>query len=64
MKLNIKIGGLLLLSIFSATSCTNLDEEPFDVLPADKYYQDKKSVIAAVVRPYEHGHWCGWDGDR
>lgn len=64
MKLKTRIGSLLLLSIFSATSCTNLDEEPFDVLPADKYYQDKKSVIAAVVRPYEHGHWCGWDGDR
>ncbi len=64
MNIRTKIGSLLLLSIFSAASCTNLDEEPFDVLPADKYYTDSKSVIAAVVRPYEHGHWCGWDGDR
>ncbi|WP_198405711.1 RagB/SusD family nutrient uptake outer membrane protein [Chitinophaga caeni] len=59
-----KLSSVLLLLIISTVSCTNLDEEPFDILPADKYYQDKNSVIAAVVRPYEHGHWCGWDGDR
>ncbi|SKC87430.1 Starch-binding associating with outer membrane [Ohtaekwangia koreensis] len=54
----------LLITVMVATSCTNLDEEAFDVLPADVYYQDKNSVIAALVRPYEHAHWCGWDGDR
>jgi hypothetical protein len=21
-------------------------------------------VEAAVLRPYEHGHWCAWEGDR
>jgi starch-binding outer membrane protein, SusD/RagB family len=57
------IYGLLFL-IFTASSCTKLDEEAFDILPAETYYQDKNSVIAALVRPYEHGHWCGWDGDR
>ena len=55
---------LLLLLIFAAPSCTNLDEEVFDTLTTDNYYQDKNSIIAALVRPYEHGHWCGWDGDR
>lgn len=55
---------ILMVSGTIVLSCTNLDEEAFDVLPADVYYQDKNSVIAAVVRPYEHGHWCGWDGDR
>ncbi|WP_198673986.1 RagB/SusD family nutrient uptake outer membrane protein [Chitinophaga alhagiae] len=59
-----KLTGLLLLSIVTATSCTKLDEEPFDVAPAEGYYQNKSSVIAAVLRPYEHAHWCGWDGDR
>ena len=54
----------LLITVVVASSCTNLDEEAFDVLPADVYYQDKNSVIAALVRPYEHAHWCGWDGDR
>lgn len=55
---------LLLVIILAAPSCTNLDEEVFDTLTADTYYQDEKSIIAALVRPYEHGHWTGWDGDR
>ncbi|WP_423148889.1 RagB/SusD family nutrient uptake outer membrane protein [Rubrolithibacter danxiaensis] len=54
----------LLLLTFAATSCTKLDEEPFSDLTAENYYQDKNTVIAAVVRPYEHAHWNGWDGDR
>ncbi|RYY55811.1 MAG: RagB/SusD family nutrient uptake outer membrane protein [Chitinophagaceae bacterium] len=52
--------GLLL----AGSSCTKLDEEPFSDLTSDSYYQDRNTVMAAVVRPYEHGHWCGWDGDR
>ncbi len=55
--------GLMAL-VLAMPSCTKLDEEAFDVLPADSYYQDKNSVVAAVLRPYEHGHWTGWDGDR
>ena len=53
---------LLLLAV--APACTDLEEEAFDVLPAGNYYQDQNSIIAAVTRPYEHGHWNGWDGDR
>lgn len=45
-------------------ACTDLTEEPFDVLAASVYFTDKNSVEAAVLRPYEHGHWCAWDGDR
>ncbi len=45
-------------------SCTDLTEEPFSMLIADTYFTDKNSVEAAVLRPYEHGHWCAWDGDR
>lgn len=48
----------------SLPSCTDLTEEPFDVLTKDNYFTDKNSVEAAVLRPYEHGHWCAWDGDR
>ena len=54
---------ILLLAIIG-TSCTKLVEEPYSTLTSDIYYQDKNSIIAAIVRPYEHGHWCGWDGDR
>jgi hypothetical protein len=54
----------LLFTLVVGPSCTKLEEEAFNVLPADSYYQDKNSIIAALVRPYEHGHWCGWDGDR
>ena len=45
-------------------SCTDLTEEPFDILTSDNYFTDKASVEATVLRPYEHGQWCGWDGDR
>ncbi len=55
---------IILPVLLMIASCTNLDEEVFDTLTSDIYYQDKNSVIAAVTRPYEHGHWTGWDGDR
>ncbi|MEX6685889.1 RagB/SusD family nutrient uptake outer membrane protein [Danxiaibacter flavus] len=55
---------ILLLVIFTGSSCTKLAEEPFSDIVASNYYQDKNSIIAALVRPYEHAHWCGWDGDR
>ena len=61
---HIKLIYLLLIAGLVIPSCTKLDEEPFSDLTSDTYYQDKNSVMAAVVRPYEHGHWCGWDGDR
>ncbi|MDR2119624.1 MAG: RagB/SusD family nutrient uptake outer membrane protein [Tannerella sp.] len=53
----------LLLGVALA-ACTDLTEEPFDVLTKENYFTDKNSVEAAVLRPYEHGHWCAWDGDR
>lgn len=55
---------LICILIEPFSSCTKLDEQPFDVLASSNYYQDKKSLIAAILRPYEHGQWCGWDGDR
>jgi len=61
-----KICYLIILCIFIQviSSCTKLDEQPFDVLASSNYYQDKKSLTAAILRPYEHAQWCGWDGDR
>ncbi|HEX8529668.1 MAG TPA: hypothetical protein VF646_06580, partial [Cytophagales bacterium] len=61
-KINLFYAFLLLTVV--VPSCTNLEEEAFDVLPANRYYQDKNSVVAAVTRVYEHAHWNGWDGDR
>lgn len=58
------IWGVLILLVSIIPSCTDLDEKAFDVLPAKNYFQDRKTVEAALLRPYEHGHWCGWDGDR
>ncbi|MDB5264188.1 MAG: RagB/SusD family nutrient uptake outer membrane protein [Adhaeribacter sp.] len=60
----LKLIYLSLALVVVAPACTNLEEEPFDVLLSENYYQDKSSIIAAVTRPYEHGHWTGWDGDR
>lgn len=62
--MNKRIIAALMGLAFALPSCTKLDEEAFDILPAGTYYQDKNSVIAAITRPYEHGHWTGWDGDR
>lgn len=55
---------ITLIFAFLAPSCTDLKEEVFDTLTTDTYYQDEGSIMAALVRPYEHAHWCGWDGDR
>lgn len=54
----------LALLVVIAPACTKLEEEPFDIITSDIYYNDKNAVIAALVRPYEHAHWNGWDGDR
>ncbi|SDL96713.1 Starch-binding associating with outer membrane [Catalinimonas alkaloidigena] len=54
----------LLLFLFGTFSCTNLDEEMFDRIGAGNYYQSKDAIIASLLRPYEHAHWAGWDGDR
>lgn len=61
---NIKYLVLALALGASLPSCTDLTEEPFDVLTKENYFTDKNSIEAAVLRPYEHGHWCAWDGDR
>jgi hypothetical protein len=63
MKLRI-IYSLLLGSFLLLNSCTRLDEEPFDIAPSETFYKGKQAIMAALLRPYEHGQWCGWDGNR
>ena len=49
---------VLLCLIIGISSCTDLTEIPYDTVTSDNYYQDKDAIIAALVRPFEHGHWC------
>ena len=57
--------GLMIAGVgLAALACTNLEEEIFSNIASENYYQDKNSIEAALVRPFEHGHWCGWDGSR
>ncbi len=57
-----KIKNLLLY--FGATillligSCTNLDENVYDIIIADTFYKTRDNVIQGFVRPFEHAYWC------
>lgn len=55
---------ILMSLLITVSSCTDLTEKTFSDITSDTYYQDKNSIIAALIRPFEHAHWCGWDGDR
>lgn len=55
---------ILISFLVSVGACTDLAEETFSDITSDTYYQDKNSIVAALIRPFEHAHWCGWDGDR
>ncbi len=56
----------LALIVGMASACTNLDENAYDVIPAEKFYTNKNEVISAVLRPYTHANaWVtpsGQDG--
>jgi hypothetical protein len=45
---------LVLLATFSA--CTKLDENAYDVIPAENFYSNKNEVLSAVLRPYTHAN--------
>lgn len=40
-----------------ACSCTNLDENLYDQVGTQNYYNTKNDVIRAVFRPFEHAFW-------
>ncbi len=44
-------------AMFTASSCTNLDETLYDQVASQNYYNTKEDVIRAVLRPFEHGFW-------
>lgn len=56
----------LALFIGVSSACTNLDENAYDIIPADNFYNNKNEVISAVLRPYTHANaWVtpsGQDG--
>lgn len=47
----------LALGVVSATSCTNLDENLYDQVGSENYYNTRNDVVRAVFRPFEHGYW-------
>ena len=59
MKKLYKYATLLLMpaAMFTASSCTNLDETLYDQVASQNYYNTQEDVIRAVLRPFEHGFW-------
>lgn len=46
----------LALVVSMGSACTKLDENAYDVIPAEKFYSNKNEVISAVLRPYTHAN--------
>lgn len=65
MKNTIRYTTLALIAAISF-SCTKVDENAYDLIPADQFYTNKNEVISAVLRPYTHANaWAtssGQDG--
>lgn len=55
---------ILATSIFGmSAACTNLDENAYDIIVADDFYNNKNEVISAVLRPYTHANaWISPSG--
>jgi hypothetical protein len=51
----IKIAALA-LPLLATNACTNLDENIYDQLVTDNFYNNKNEVISAVLRPYTHAN--------
>ncbi len=47
----------LALGALSLTGCTNLDENLYDQVGSENYYNTRNDVVRAVFRPFEHGYW-------
>lgn len=61
MKNILKI--MLVSSALAAGSCTNLDENAYDIIVADDFYKNKNEVVSAVLRPYTHANaWVSPSG--
>ncbi|KQM75950.1 starch-binding protein [Pedobacter sp. Leaf216] len=55
MKKNLKYIVLFVL-VGLGFSCTKLDENAYDQIPADVFYTNKNEVLSAVLRPYTHAN--------
>jgi len=67
MKNIVKI--LFLACVINASSCTNLDENAYDIIVADDFYKNKNEVISAVhtrmqMRGYHHQGRMDGGGQR
>ncbi|MDJ1479535.1 RagB/SusD family nutrient uptake outer membrane protein [Cytophagaceae bacterium YF14B1] len=57
---------LLSFLLMAANACTNLDENIYDRLVTENFYNNKNEVLSAVLRPYTHANaWAtpgqsGW----
>lgn len=53
-------------ALFLTSACTKLDENAYDQIAADDFYNNKTEVLSAVLRPYTHANaWVtpsGQDG--
>ena len=56
MKL-FKYIAVALVGAAGLVSCTNLDENLYDQVGTQNYYNTKNDVIRAVFRPFEHAFW-------
>lgn len=56
MKNKSIIYSALIAIIGMSSACTKLDENAYDVIPADKFYTNKNEVLSAVLRPYTHAN--------
>ncbi|GAA4142768.1 RagB/SusD family nutrient uptake outer membrane protein [Sphingobacterium kyonggiense] len=54
---------MLVSSALATGSCTNLDENAYDIIVADDFYKNKNEVVSAVLRPYTHANaWVSPSG--
>ncbi len=60
MKFNIKKAVYLfaILGTFSWTACTDLSENVYHDITVDNFYNNKREVLQAVLRPYTHLQAC------
>ncbi len=53
----IKVFITLFFAAVAFNSCTNLDEELYDRIGSENYYQNENAILASLLRTFEHGHW-------
>lgn len=47
------------MMLITANGCTKLDENLYDTISSDSFYQNKNEIISAVLRPYTHANAWG-----